>query len=84
MLSYVIVQLHSDRAAVPAAAAVVAATTLAKVALAVEMLVRYRAHLNNSNNRKQNKQKADTITHQTVLENVSVKVICVNTPSSLV
>lgn len=42
----------------------------------------YRKHLKNS--RKKNKQtKTGTITRKT-LENVSIKVICINTPSSLV
>lgn len=50
----------------------------------IDALVRYREHLNN-NNRKENKikQKTGRITHKIVLENVSIKVICINTPSSL-
>lgn len=54
MLSYVIVQLHSNRA--PAAAAA-AATLFSKTGIcSVDALVRYREHLNNNNiNRKKTK-----------------------------
>lgn len=54
MLSYVIVQLHSNRAVAAAAAA---ATLFSKTGIcSVDALVRYREHLNNNNiNRKKTK-----------------------------
>lgn len=61
MLSYVIVQLHSNRAAVATAAA---ATILAKLAFAVQMLW-YATENTSTTERKTDKKQAQS--HKTVL-----------------
>lgn len=72
MLSYVIFQLHSNRAAAAAAAAA-AATIFSKTGIcSVDALVCYREHLNNSNNNrkktKSNKKQAQKHINKNVLE----------------